>query len=162
MAGESHGAGGGNGGLGRDDGSVDLGAFVTMVTNAVTWAVRDELEPDGVTSLEFGVLRALQFSQVSSATQLGRLLPADQSRISRSVSSLVSKGLLRRRRQRRDRRVVLVEMTDEGEELTRALSKRVEKRYDQLLEGVSPEDLERFIATANTIMTNRQAAKARH
>ena len=159
MAGESR--GGGNGGLRRATGAIDLGAFVTMVVNAVTWAIRDELEPEGLGALEFAVLRALQFSGTSSATQLGRLLPADQSRISRTVNDLVTKGLLSRTRQRRDRRVVMLEMTDRGQELIGALSERVEQRYDQLLEGVSAEDLERFIATADTIMANRQAAKAR-
>lgn len=158
MAGESR--GGGNGGLRRDTGAIDLGAFVTMVVNAVTWAIRDELEPEGLGALEFAVLRALQFSGTSSATQLGRLLPADQSRISRTVNDLVNRGLLSRNRQRRDRRVIMLQMTDDGEALIGALSKRVEQRYDQLLEGVSPEDLERFIATADTIMANRRAGQA--
>jgi DNA-binding MarR family transcriptional regulator len=131
-----------------------------MVSHAVIWAIRDELEPEGLGTVEFGVLRALQFSGTSSATQLGRLLPVDQSRISRAVNELVNRGLLSRRRQRRDRRVVLLEMTAAGEELIRALSKRVEQRYDELFEGVSAEDMERFLATADTIMANRRAGQA--
>ena len=159
MPGEARREGGGGGRGRRDAGDLDLGAFVTGVVGAVTWSVRDELEPDGVNSVEFAILRALQYSETSTATQLGHLLPVDQSRISRAVNNLVTSGLIRRRRQRSDRRVVTLEMTDEGTALVRDLSQRVERRYAELLEGVSPESVRNFMETGRKIMENRTAAQ---
>ena len=159
MHSEARGGGGGGGRARRGSAALDLGAFVTGVVGAVTWCVRDEIEPDGINSLEFAVLRALQYSETSTATQLGHLLPADPSRISRAVNGLVSRRLVRRRRLRSDRRVVTLEMTDEGAELIRDLSQRVERRYAELLEGVSPEHVRIFMATGEKIMQNRGAAR---
>ena len=76
MRGEARGEGGDGRRRRRDAGDLDLGAFVTGVVGAVTWSVRDELEPDGINSVEFVILRALQYSETSTATQLGHLLPS--------------------------------------------------------------------------------------
>ena len=159
MVSDARGEGGGGGRPSRRSDDMDLGAFVACVVGAVNWCVRDELEPEGITSVEFAILRALQYSEISTATQLGHLLPLDRSSISRAVTNLVNGGLVGRRRRRSDRRVVTLEMTEEGAELTRNLSERVERRYDELLAGVSPEDIRVFMATGRRIMENRGRAE---
>ncbi|MXY15555.1 MAG: winged helix-turn-helix transcriptional regulator [Acidobacteria bacterium] len=159
MHSETHSEGGGGGRARRGAAALDLGAFVTGVLSAVAWTVRDEVEPHGINPLEFAVLRALQYSETSTATQLARLLTADPTRISRAVNNLVSGRLLRRRRERSDRRVVTLEMTDEGVDLVRDLSQRVERRYEELLEGVTPDDMRTFMAIGETIMQNRRTAR---
>ena len=161
MHSEARGEGGGGGRARLGPAELDLGAFVTGVVGAVTWTVRNELEPHGINSIEYAILRALQYSETSTATQLGHLLPVDPSRISRAVNGLVSNRLVRRRRQRSDRRVVTLEMTDEGAERIRDLSQRLQSRYDELLQGVSPEDVRIFMATGRTIMENRAAVQGR-
>ncbi len=137
--------------------SVDLGTLIVGVVNAVSRSLRAELEPDGLHPLDFALLRALQESGTSTATQLAHLLPVEQSRVSRLVDGLVQKGLLRRRRLRSDRRVVSLELTDQGKELASDLRRRVEARYARLLAGSSPEDVQRFVDTAYRIMANNRA-----
>ena len=161
MHSDARGEGGGGGGrAGRRSADMDLGAFVAGVVGAVNWCVRDELEPEGISSVEFAILRALQYSETSTATQLGHLLPVDRSSISRAVTNLVNRGLVGRRRRRSDRRVVTLELTEEGAEMTRELGQRVERRYDELLEGVSPENIRIFMATGRRIMENRGRARS--
>ena len=157
MRSEARGERGGGGRETREQ-PVDLGSFTVGFVNAITWGVRDELEPDGINAVEYAILRALQYSETSTATQLGHLLPIDQSRISRAVNTLVSRSLVRRRRLRSDRRVVTLDITDEGRELIGDLSQRVQQRYDTLLDGVSPEDIRGFLATGAKIMENHDAA----
>ncbi len=147
------------GGSGRLS-SIDLGTSAAGVVNAVSRTVREELAPDELSYWEYAFLRALQESGTGTATQLGRLLPVKQPRISRLVAGLVKKGLLRRRRQQSDRRKVTLELTDEGESLTNDLRRRVEEHYAALLKGVSSEEVDGFVSTASRIMANRAAAEA--
>ena len=59
-------------------------------------------------------------------------MPTDPSRISRMVTKLVDMGLLRRRRLRNDRRIVMLRLTPEGNELTSQLVEQAQLYYAAL------------------------------
>ena len=59
------------------------------------------------------------------------------------VTRLVNLGLLRRQRLRRDRRVVLLHLTDKGNDLTSRVNERVQVHVGQLLHGVSEDQVAR-------------------
>ncbi len=141
-------------GPGADKPSVNLGECVAGLINAVDKGMADEVAPYNLIPLEFGILRICLQRGECTATQLAEVLPTDASRISRMVTRLVNIGLLRRRRLRNDRRVVMLRLTEKGNELTFQVDQRV-KTYDaKLVEGISDEEMQVFASITFRIISN--------
>ena len=136
----------------------DLDACVSGLVNAVEKGMAQEVTPYGLVPVEFNLLRiCLEMGKETTATQLALLLPVDASRISRIVTGLVDRGLLRRRRLRQDRRVVMLRLSDEGRELTSQVMERM-KSYDaQLTEGVGEDEMRAFASVTARIVANHAA-----
>ena len=92
-----------------------------------------------------------------TATQLVGLLPVDAARISRLVNGLVDRGLMLRRRPRSDRRVVILRLSPEGEELASDVTLHMEGLYAGLTQGLSQEELRAFSTAALRIIANYEA-----
>ena len=132
----------------------DLEVCLTGLVNAVDKGAIRELAPHGLIPVEFSLLRHCHEQEHYTATELAQVLPVDGSRVSRIVTGLVERGLLRRRRRRSDRRVVMLSLSDEGREL---LARVVEamSRYDAMLaEGVTDEEMRVFISVSRRIIGN--------
>lgn len=131
-----------------------LAEGVVQLVNAVVKGVERQISPAGLINMEFTILKSFQEKNEWTVTQLANVLPADAPRISRLVTKLVDRGLLRRRRRTDDRRVVLLRLTKSGEELTEELCQRVSQHEARLLAGVSAEELETLRAVTSKILTN--------
>lgn len=70
------------------------------------------------------------------------------------VTRLVNLGLLRRQRLRSDRRVVLLHLTDKGNDLTSRVDERVKVHVSRLLEGVSEDEMGVFTLLTSKITAN--------
>ena len=87
------------------------------------------------------------------------MLPVDGSRVSRLVTGLVDKGLVRRRRLRSDRRVVMLRLSDEGRELTLRIMERMQGYDAMLTEGIGEEEMRVFISVSARIIANHDAMR---
>lgn len=132
----------------------ELSEGVVQLINAVVKGVERQIEPAGLISMEFSILKSFVEKSEWTVTQLSDVLPADAPRISRLVSKLVDRGLLRRRRRTDDRRVVLLRLTQQGKDLSEELRQRVSEHESRLLEGVSSEELETLRAVTSKILAN--------
>ena len=88
----------------------------------------------------------------------GAGLPVKTPHISRVVSNLVDRGLIRRRRLRNDRRVVFLTLTDDGKALTLELHRRVQSYETTLSQGVSEDEMAVFAFVTSKVMSNYAAA----
>ena len=139
-----------------EDPPADLEECVAGLVNAVDKGMANEVAPYGLTSMEFSLLRHC-LEEECTATHLARVLPVDGSRVSRLVTGLVEKGLLRRRRLRSDRRIVMQRLSEEGRELTSHIVEKM-KLYDAMLtEGVDEEELRVFVSVSARIIANHAA-----
>ena len=132
----------------------ELAEEVVGLVNAVVKGVERQIEPFGLINMEFSILKCFTEKDEWTVTALANLLPADAPRISRLVSKLVDRGLLRRRRRTDDRRVVLLRLTQQGKDLTEELCQRVHQHEARLLSGVSVEDLGTLRAVTSKILAN--------
>ena len=130
----------------------DLGACVTGLVNAVARGMAEIVAPHGLTHIDFALLRLFLGAEEWTTTQLAETLPLALSGISRSVTKLVDKGLIRRRRLLSDRRVVMLSLTDEGLALTLELHQRVQEYDSSLCGDVSEEDMAVFAAVTAKVM----------
>ena len=82
--------------------------------NTVSSGVDRAAAAFNLTPLEFALIRLLLIDLECTATALTHMLSVNAPTISRLVSKLVDRGVLHRRRPRKDRRVVLLKLTEEG------------------------------------------------
>ena len=131
-----------------------MGYYVAGLANAVAKGVEEELARFELNALAFAIIRRCYEGEEDTVTAISQSLPVDPGRISRMVSELTTKKLIRRRRLRNDRRIVKLYLTPEGEELAPQIIESVQSQVAMLLEGVSDEEYAHFVSTCEKIMFN--------
>jgi MarR family transcriptional regulator, 2-MHQ and catechol-resistance regulon repressor len=103
-----------------------LDAFVKLMRAAETVAANTHrhLGEAGLTSSQFGVLEALHHLGPLHQRQIGRKILKSSGNITTIIDNLERRDLVRRCRQEKDRRFILVELTERGRELIAALFPR--------------------------------------
>ena len=130
---------------------------VASLLRSVDRGLTGTLAPYELIPVELELLRFCRDRGECTATQMTGVLPTDPSRISRLVHRLVQMGLVGRRRLTDDRRVVMLTLTPEGEELVQRMDALVQDFYDALTEGVSDADLVVFLSASQRMVDNYDA-----
>ena len=144
-----------DGGEARPD--PDLGTYVSSLANAVYKGIAAEVARYDLSPLDIQLLMICLERNECAATQLAQLLPVDASRISRIVTGLADRGLLRRRRLRSDRRVVMLRLSPRGHELTVQVTEHMQAYYARLTQGLNEREMRAFATTAQRISGNYAA-----
>jgi DNA-binding MarR family transcriptional regulator len=107
----------------------------------------------GLTVAQGAILRNLALWGPSSSADLSRRLYVTPANITGIVDRLEKKGLVVRNRQQDDRRVILLTLTEQGEELGRLLPDPIEQR---LISGLADMDSKRIrnLSTAVSQVVN--------
>ena len=130
---------------------------VASLLHAVDRGLTGSLAPHDLIPVELDLLRFCRDRGECTATQMTGVLPTDPSRISRLVHRLVQLGLVGRRRLADDRRVVMLRLTPDGEEVVRRMDALVQEFYEALTEGVSDADLAAFLSASQRMVDNYDA-----
>ncbi len=138
----------------------DLGKCVAGLVNAVARGTEEQIEPWGFSALEFSVLGVCRSAGSTTVTGLAEVIPIDSGRISRIVNKLYNRGLISRRRLASDRRVVKLQLSEDGLDLVPRLVQLVEDYNKMLLAGISVEDQARFVAVCHKIIENHTRHQA--
>ena len=117
----------------------------------------EEAAAYGIALVEFNLLSLCVNAGESTATQLARLLPIDAARVSRVVTTLVDKGLLDRRRQRVDRRVVTLRPSDEGVNLVLELREAMQVYIGEVSQGIGEDAMREFRSVTLQLLSNHEA-----
>lgn len=110
-------------------------------------AYREILRPYGLSYTQYVVLVALLHESGLTVGRLGELLGLDSGTLSPLLKRLEGRGLIERRREPDDERIVHVELTDAGEAL-RADLEDVPRCFGQRL-GISRRQADALIAQAH-------------
>jgi DNA-binding MarR family transcriptional regulator len=97
-----------------------IGYLMRRILSHVTDAVDDELEPTGLTHAQWMPLLKL-YMGASTVAELARQSNLDAGAMTRALDRLEAKSLVKRVRSSEDRRVVNLELTEEG----RAVAKKI-------------------------------------
>ena len=98
-----------------------VGYLMRRILNIVAQEVERELEPSGLTNAQWVPLLKLYMGVASTVAELARECNLDAGGMTRLLDRLESKGLVRRVRSSEDRRVVNLELTDEGRDAARQI-----------------------------------------
>jgi len=104
----------------------------------------EEAGTTGLTTRQYAVLMAIANNHDISQTGLVHATGIDRSTIAEIVKRLLKRGLIRRRRTRLDARAYAVRLTEDGEQLLKAVApaaKRAESRLASVLSGSNTNGL---------------------
>jgi MarR family 2-MHQ and catechol resistance regulon transcriptional repressor len=126
-----------------------LNAFINLAraTNSLQARLTVQLEGQGLTAGQFGVLEALLHLGPMSQCVLGEKLLRSGGNITLVIDNLEKHGLVRRERQTEDRRTIVIHLTPKGRRLIKRVvpghAKMILKEMNQL-EPNEQEDLRRL------------------
>lgn len=143
-----------------------LGYLMRRIINVFATAVDAELEPQGLTSAQWVPLLKLQMGGSSTVAELARGCQQDAGSMTRMLDRLEAKGLVRRVRSGEDRRVVNIELTDEGSAAAREIPAVLCGVQNAHMRGFTVEEwqllksmLRRILDNALAIQAEREARK---
>jgi len=132
----------------------DLEGWVEELAAAVVAGIERQTSPEGLTAVEFTVMRSLAERPERTTQEIHETLPTDVERLGELVQSLTERGLLHEIAPETGGGVPLLALTQSGRELVWRLHMRVQAEGARLLAGVSPEEMEALAAVVSRIVAN--------
>ena len=131
-----------------------VGYLVARVRTSLFAAIDREMAPLGVSLAQFVILMNVAQARASCAADLAREQSTDTGSMTRMIDRLVRKGLLRRVRDPKDRRVVRLELTAPGRRLARRLPAVAVKVLNHHLRGFSGAEFEQLKTLLRRMLAN--------
>ncbi len=99
----------------------------------------------GVTLAQCHALMELDSHKSLTLNELSDRLYLDKSTVSRTIESLVSRGMVTREIPRENRRTVNISLTGEGKEVCNRIHKESDAFFEAVLDSIPEEDLPAFM-----------------
>ena len=96
----------------------------------------------GLTSARVFTLLAFNSREIMKMKELSDALSLTSSTMTRMIDNLVKEGLVERGHEPRDRRLVIVKLTNEGKKLTDNIKVYKEKYFKSVMENVESDGIE--------------------
>lgn len=106
----------------------------------------EECAPFGITPVQYGLLTILSTNPDSDQVTLANALGIDRTNVADVLRRLELAGLIERRRNAEDRRMVLARLTPEGEDLVERMHPSMARAQERLLSALDEDEREAFLA----------------
>jgi DNA-binding MarR family transcriptional regulator len=137
-----------------------VGYLMRQILNFVSLEVERELEPSGLTNAQWVPLFKLYMGSASTVAELARECRLDAGGMTRLLDRLEGKGLVRRVRSSEDRRVVNLELTDEGRDAAKKIPAVLCGVQNAHMRGFSLEEWQLLRTLLRRILDNAAAIQA--
>jgi DNA-binding MarR family transcriptional regulator len=118
---------------------IDAFNVLESVNKAMGRWMENSMASHNLTVLDFRVLDSLAQGAVATTSQCAQYLNTMPSKVTMSTEKLEKAGLVQRRRERPDRRVVALQLSDEGLEMYELALRALNERWQTLLGNVSAD-----------------------
>jgi DNA-binding MarR family transcriptional regulator len=140
------------------DAALSVGYLMGRARASLLNTLDEQLEPHGLSATQFAVLKHLAEGVAHTAADLCRSMHYDTGAMTRILDRLEEKGLMRRERDRKDRRVVLLRLAPAGRaQLPRLLAVAAEV-LEAHLAGFSAAEVEALKAYLGRMIDNGRRA----
>ena len=136
---------------------LSVGQLMSRARASLLTSLDAELEPFGLNSTQFIVLKHLGEGVADTSADLCRLNHYDTGAMTRILDRLEEKGLMRRERGREDRRVVFLRLAPAGKALLPRLMAVGTRVLDAHLAGFGSEEIETLKRYLQRMIANGQA-----
>ena len=131
-----------------------LGFQLVVAARSMKHALEIKLSEYGITSSQYAVLELLWKSNGISLSDLGKALYFDNPTITGIINRMARAKLVRRTRNRNDRRVIKVYLTPKGRELQSILPKLADAVNKQAVENFQNDEKDAILDLATRIHNN--------
>ena len=135
-----------------------LGYLAAGMTAMLARRSREALAPFDIAPVQIAILMYCSRNETNTTERLVGAIHLDQASISRHIARLVSKGLIRRTRPCEDRRVVRLELTEEGWAIMPRLIESLQETNSLVTAGIGEEEKRVFLDVTRKIHENLRAA----
>jgi DNA-binding MarR family transcriptional regulator len=137
-----------------------VGYLVNKLAQTVAREVDNRMVDLGLTDAQWKPLLLLQQGTCSTAADISRIACHDTGAVTRLLDRLEAKTLIRRVRSAEDRRVVNLELTNEGKQVAAEVPKILANLANEVLEGFSQEEFLVFRNLLGRALNNALALNA--
>ncbi|HWM68771.1 MAG TPA: MarR family transcriptional regulator [Steroidobacteraceae bacterium] len=131
-----------------------IGPLIGRVRTLMLSSLDSELQPFGMTGMQFAILKNLADGSATTSADLCRLLHYDAGSMTRLVDRLEAKGLLRRERSEDDRRVVSLRVTSSGKAVLPRLRDSAGRVVQRMLVGFSAPEVNHLRSLLDRMIEN--------
>ena len=143
----------------------NIGGMIRLLRLSMTRCVDAEMARHGLTDAQWGPLLMIAHGRGRTAAALAQELEVNAGAMTRTLDRLEAKGLLRRNRSEQDRRLVMLELTPEGERVAARVPAVLAAVYNAHLAGFSEAEfallrsmLSRMVENGARIQAERAAS----
>lgn len=136
-----------------------VGYLMRRIITAVGQEVDRQLEPAGLTNAQWVPLLKIHSGTATTVAELARECQLDAGSMTRMLDRLEAKGMLRRVRTSRDRRIVNLELTEEGRKVASDIPALLCRVQNAHLEGFSVEEWQLLTGMLRRILDNARAGR---
>jgi len=139
-----------------------IGFMMKRILSSISQNVESRLcEPGSPTFPQWIPLAKLQQGHAETVAELARECQLDTGAMTRLLDRLEAKGLVRRVRSQADRRVVNIELTEEGNVAAKDVPYLLAAAQNEYLAGFTKEEWEQLKGYLRRILDNAQTISAR-
>ncbi|AFZ16391.1 MarR family winged helix-turn-helix transcriptional regulator [Allocoleopsis franciscana] len=132
----------------------NLGYRIKLLSQLQTRRLQEQLEPFELTPFHWVVLCCLWQEDGLATSTLGERLQQVGGTLTGVLDRMEERGLVRRERDARDRRICRIWLTDSGKELAEVLPPIVTEVFDQAMSGISLPEQERLSQLIDSAIAN--------
>ena len=134
-----------------------VGYLMRKAVTRVTQAVDREMVPNGLTNAQWVPLIKLYVGEADTAAALARECELDAGSMTRLLDRVEAKGLCSRQRSLQDRRVVKLQLTEEGRAAALKIPEVLARIQNACLAGFTHEEWQTLKGYLHRILANAQA-----
>ena len=137
-----------------------VGYLMRRILTTVAGEIEREMGPNGLTNAQWIPLFKLSIGSASTVAELARECQLDAGAMTRLLDRLETKGLLRRVRSSEDRRVVNLELTDDGKSAAQQIPGVLCRVQNAHMKGFSHAEWQTLKSLLRRILENALAIQA--
>ncbi|UFU00393.1 MarR family transcriptional regulator [Radiobacillus kanasensis] len=122
------------------------------VNRRVNVIMNDKVHQE-LTTDQFGTLRFLDKHQPTTSTEIANEFSIGKSAVTAQVNRLFERGLIDRRRDEEDRRIVYLQLTEKGKALVEEGTERLYEVLGDILTQFSKEEVTTFVHSLEKLVT---------
>ncbi len=138
------------------DVSNSLGFLMHHSLNALAQEIDKKMEVSGLTNAQWKPILRLYMGDANTVAELARCCFQDAGGMTRLLDRLESKGLCQRIRSETDRRIVNIELTEEGRNVAKSIPTQLQEVHEAALKGFTPEEAAQFKSYLRRVINTLQ------
>ncbi len=131
-----------------------IGYLIKQAQLAIHRTIDSKMAALDLTAMQWGPLLLIAYGKANTAAELSRLGGVETSTVTRMLDRLEAKGLLVRKRSESDRRIIYLELTEEGQDLVSKVPDLLAASLNKHLLGFNADELASLKLLLRRIIAN--------